>query len=153
MRSVAIFWIVIPVLVFFGGCNNVSDEYEDDITGTWFTQGKRSAIRIYAEEGNYVGEIVELKRPLNSDGEPKRDFRNPDPAKKSNRLIGTKVLHDLEYDGDKTWNEGYYYDYKSGEKMPVVVTLNEEGHLQVEVEGEEPMLWRSEYPVGQQRQR
>jgi len=152
MIRTLLFLVAIITAGFFYGCNNNADGFEDEISGTWYTQGKRSTIKVFAEDGKYFGEIVDLKRPLNSEGEQKRDFRNPDPEKRNNLLTGTRVLTGLEYDGDKLWNNVYYYDHKSGEKQEVVVKLKKDGTLSLQVEGmEKPMTWRSEYPVGRQR--
>ncbi|MGM0566877.1 MAG: DUF2147 domain-containing protein [Bacteroidota bacterium] len=140
-------WVITSSL--FMACTSAPDDgHEDEITGTWFTQGKRSTIKVAAEEDSYYGKITDLKRPLNREGEPKRDFRNPDPDKKTNLLQGTKVLRDVKYKGDKVW-EGVFYDYKTGEDHDIKIRLTEKGNLLLESpELKRDMTWRSEYPVG-----
>jgi len=125
-------------------CGSPDDEHKDKITGTWYTTGKRSTIEIYKKDGDYFGKIVDLKRPLDRDGNKKKDFRNPDPAKQNNLLIGTEVLIDLEYEGDKVWSDGRFYDHRKGKLYDCQVTLTKEGNLKVQAEGKERvMVWRA----------
>lgn len=128
------------------GCNSAPDDgHQDDILGTWYTIGQRSTIKIYKQGDAYFGKITDLKRPLNRDGKKKRDFRNPDPDKKNNLLIGTDVLMELEYDGDKVWDDGRYYNHHRGEIKDCEVSMTKDGNLKINVEGsDKPMVWRSE---------
>ncbi len=148
MKQVSLFLVIITTS-FFVACTSVpSDGYENEITGTWYTQGKRSTIQVSAKEDHYYGKIINLKRPLTRDGDPKLDFRNPDPDEKTNLLKETKVLHNVRYKGDKVW-EGVFYNYQTGKDHDVKISLTEEGNLFLESPDlERDMTWRSEYPVG-----
>lgn len=148
MKQISLFLLIAITSWFMACTSSPADGHEDKITGTWYTQGKRSTIEVSANEDHYFGKITDLKRPLNRDGEPKRDYRNPDPEKKTNLLQGTQVLRDVSYKGDKVW-EGVFYDHKTGKSYDVKINLTEEGNLLLKSpDMKRDMTWRSEYPVG-----
>lgn len=134
--------VFIVTLIF--SCNsNVNDEFRGDIVGTWYTSGKKSVIEFYEKDGVFIGKIVDLKRPF-FNGEPKKDFRNPDMKKRDNLIIGTEVFTGLEYDGNKTWDDGEYYDYQKGEYNSCEVKINKDGFLEIEVDGlERPIILKN----------
>ncbi len=144
MRKLTSLIFITTLTFIFLSCGNSNDGHQDKILGTWYTIGKRSTIEIYKEDGKYFGKIVDLKRPFDREGNKKKDFRNPDPAKQGNLLIGTKALIDLEYDGDKVWSDGKYYDHRKGQLYDCTVTMTKEGDLKVKVDGKErDMIWRA----------
>ncbi|MDZ7774520.1 MAG: hypothetical protein U5L09_02355 [Bacteroidales bacterium] len=81
MIRTLLFLVAIITAGLFYGCNNNADGFEDEISGTWYTQGKRSTIKVFAEEGKYFGEIVDLKRPLNSGRGTEKGFPQPGSGK------------------------------------------------------------------------
>lgn len=126
-------------------CGAPDDGHQDDILGTWYTKGKIATIKIYKEEGEYYGKIIDLKRPTNRRGKKKRDIRNPDPRKENTPLMGTKLLLELEYDGDKVWDEGRYYNYRKGEIHECEVSIKEDGNLRINLEDkEDDLIWKNE---------
>ena len=63
----------------------------DDETGK-----EKSQIRIYkAANGKYVGEIVWLKDPKESNGKDKLDNKNPDDKLKTRKIMGLQILKDF----------------------------------------------------------
>lgn len=135
--------------LLFTHCGSPDDGFQDDIVGTWYTQGRRMTVEIYKQDKAYFGKITALKRPFDRQGNPKRDFRNPDPKKKDNMLIGTRILLELSYQGDKEWDGGDYYDVQSGELKDIEIKENTDGNLEVQLDDDEHVeIWRSEYPIG-----
>ncbi|MCS6832326.1 MAG: DUF2147 domain-containing protein [Flammeovirgaceae bacterium] len=103
----------------------------DLIIGNWQPSDERSVIEIYkgrsdkGEDPNkYYGRIVWLKEPIDPEtGQPKVDKNNPDPAKRNTPLKGMVNLKDLEYVGDREWENGTIYDPKNGTEYSFYATL------------------------------
>jgi uncharacterized protein (DUF2147 family) len=84
--------------------------YDDD------TGKEKSQVKIHkANNGKYVGEIVWLKEPKESNGKEKLDKNNPDAKLKSRKLMGLQILKDFTYDAaSDEWSEGTIYNPSSG---------------------------------------
>jgi uncharacterized protein (DUF2147 family) len=84
--------------------------YDDD------TGKEKSQVKIHkASNGKYVGEIVWLKEPKESNGKEKLDKNNPDAKLKSRKLMGLQILKDFTYDAaSDEWSEGTIYNPSSG---------------------------------------
>lgn len=88
----------------------------DDVLGVWYTEGNKSKVRIYEENGRYHGEIIWLKNPTYEDGTQKIDKNNPSPLLRRRPLIGLNIIKDFEFDGDDEWEDGTIYDPENGEE-------------------------------------
>jgi uncharacterized protein (DUF2147 family) len=86
----------------------------DEILGTWFNAEKDAKIEVYSEEGSYFGKVIWLKNPLDEQGKPKTDIKNPDKKLKSRPRLGLVVLTSLEHKEGKKYDGGKIYDPKSG---------------------------------------
>jgi uncharacterized protein (DUF2147 family) len=117
--------ILFAVALFFGTSIAFAqkDKNEGDmLIGNWQPSDERSVIEIYkgkADKGEdpnkYYGRIVWLKEPNDPEtGKPKLDKNNPDESKRANPLKGLVNLKDLEYIGDREWENGTIYDPKNG---------------------------------------
>ncbi|KAF5060125.1 hypothetical protein DSECCO2_328990 [anaerobic digester metagenome] len=83
----------------------------DDETGK-----EKSQVRIYkSANGKYVGEIVWLKEPRETDGKEKLDKHNPDAKLKQRKIMGLQILKNFTYDaGEDEWSGGTIYNPSSG---------------------------------------
>lgn len=105
----------------------ISREHNQDaIIGIWFTEGKKSKVKIYKKKGKYYGKIIWLKKPDDPFGNPKTDMRNPDESKRDRKILGLLILRDFEYDGDNEWDEGEIYNPEDGKKYSCVMTLSDD---------------------------
>jgi uncharacterized protein (DUF2147 family) len=103
----------------------------DAITGIWLTESKKGKVEIYkGTDGKYHGKIVWLRDPKNEDGTDKLDTKNPDPAKKKNKILGLYNLRGFVYKGS-TWEDGLIYDPDSGNDYSCIMTLLPDGTLKV----------------------
>jgi uncharacterized protein (DUF2147 family) len=100
-----------------------------DILGIWKTDLDEAKVEIFMCEEKICGKIIWLKNPLyteSSEGEvgiPVIDRKNPDPALRNRPVIGLRILEGFVAEGEDTWEEGTFYDPKSGK------TYNGKMHL------------------------
>lgn len=87
--------------------------------GIWYTKDDESIIKVKpcADAADaFCGTLIWLKEPKESDGTPKVDKLNKDPAKKNKPMVGLEILVNMTADSDhwkgKAYNpeDGKFYD-------------------------------------------
>jgi uncharacterized protein (DUF2147 family) len=77
-------------------------------TGTWLTQNADARIRVGRCGNNMCGTVVWLKDPIDAQtGKPQVDDKNPDPSKRTRRIIGLRIFA-MSSDGNGGWTGGIY---------------------------------------------
>lgn len=94
------------------------------VSGLWTTQHGDAKFRIAACGQALCGTIVWLAEPLDSNGRPKTDVNNSDPAKRVRPLVGLTALTDLTPTGE-TWR-GVIYNADDGKEYDVSIRLLDE---------------------------
>lgn len=90
----------------------------EPITGKWVTADKDAVVTIARCGKSFCGRISRfLETP--PEGRDQRDVNNPDPAKRSRRILGLPVLTSFRIDDD-LWR-GRIYDPKSGKDYRSVI--------------------------------
>jgi len=112
---------ILAVALIFPAFTYAQTAKADRITGYYLTlddeTGKeKSQVKIHkATNGKYVGEIVWLKVPKETNGKEKLDKYNPDTKLQSRKVMGLQILKDFTYDAeDDEWSEGTIYNPSSG---------------------------------------
>jgi uncharacterized protein (DUF2147 family) len=77
------------------------------VLGTWLTAAKDGQVTIFKCGGKYCGRITWSDTPEDLDD------KNPDPSKRSNKVLGMTIMWGFEYD-DGRWVGGRVYDPDSG---------------------------------------
>lgn len=105
------------------------------IVGFWLTQDGDSQVEIYRVPGNkFNGKIVWLEEPLNDQGRPKVDDKNPDSSLSNRPTLGLELLKDFTFNSDKKeWVSGTIYDPKSGKTYDCYMWLD--GHNTLKLKG------------------
>lgn len=117
--------VVLLVMVALAVAAAAQAQDGDAILGLWATDpeggGGEAHVKIFKEDGKYVGEIVWLAEPLAPDGDakqtpgtPKTDVNNPDPDLRDQPIIGLRIMEGFVYDGDGLWHKGTIYDPDNG---------------------------------------
>lgn len=77
-------------------------------TGTWLTQAGDAHIRIAHCGKALCGTVVWLKDAIDADtGKPPVDDKNPDPGRRSHRIVGLRIFA-MTPDGQGGWAGGIY---------------------------------------------
>lgn len=111
----------------------------DAILGIWATDKAEAHIEISkTEAGTYTATIIWLEEPFyppgdegGMAGEPRIDRENPDPALRDRPIDGLVIMHGLEYDGDREWEDGEIYDPETGNTYSSEIWMTDEGTLKV----------------------
>ena len=90
----------------------------NEASGTWLTEDGRARIRTEKcgpQNANLCGYVVWLKVPLNDQGQPRVDFKNPDPKKQARPSLGLQLIMGLKpqpdgHYGGKIYNADEFYD-------------------------------------------
>ena len=104
-----------------------------DPSGTYLTQDGKARIRVEkcGAGGSHVcGYVVWLKVPLNDEGKPRVDFRNPDARKQARPSLGHQMLMGLKQN-DEGHYEGKVYNAEDGKYYGVTVWSEQAGQLTV----------------------
>ena len=104
-----------------------------DPSGTWLTQDGKARIRVEKcgpQEKNLCGYAVWLKTPLNDEGKPRVDFRNPDPKKRARASLGHQLILGLKLNEESRY-EGKIYNAEDGKFYDVTIWSEEPEELTV----------------------
>jgi uncharacterized protein (DUF2147 family) len=90
--------------------------------GVWLIKGE-AAVQIFDCNGLLCGRILWLQAPHDSQGQLKRDKRNPDSALRQRELCGLTVIRGLRSTGPNHWDDGWFYYPDSGQTYNVKMEL------------------------------
>jgi len=95
----------------------------DGVLGKWQNPSGEGRIEITKSGDKYYGKLYWLKQPDDDSGQPKKDTKNPDEAKRSRTIQGTQILEGFTRKGDNMYEGGTIYDPKSGKTYSCKMTL------------------------------
>ena len=104
-----------------------------DPTGTWLVEDGRAKIKMEkcgTDHKNLCGAVVWLKDPLDDKGQPKKDLKNPDPAKRTRPALGMQLINNLTPDDDGLYI-GQIYNAENGKMYDVKVHSEKKEDLTV----------------------
>jgi uncharacterized protein (DUF2147 family) len=77
--------------------------------GTWKVASGKVTVKIeYCETDRLCGNIVALAKPLDKQGKPKVDRKNPNPALRSRPMVGLVVFNAMKPEGPDSWSGKIY---------------------------------------------
>jgi uncharacterized protein (DUF2147 family) len=104
----------------------------DTPTGTWLTQQSDARIRVSQCGKGICGTIVWLREPIDkATGKPQVDDKNPDPGKRTRRIIGLRIFA-MHPAGANKWT-GSIYNADDGQTYGASITVP--GPSKLEVQG------------------
>lgn len=90
--------------------------------GVWLIKGK-AAVQIFDCKGLLCGRILWLQAPHDSQGQLKRDMKNPDSALRQRDLCGLTVIWALRSSSPNHWDDGWFYNPVSGKTYNIKMEL------------------------------
>jgi uncharacterized protein (DUF2147 family) len=104
-----------------------------DPSGTYLTEDGRARVRLEkcgTANDRLCGYVVWLKVPQNEKGEPRIDFKNPDPKKQARPSLGHQLVMGLKPNADAHY-EGRIYNSEDGKFYDVTIWTDTPGELTV----------------------
>jgi len=86
---------------------------DEGATGIWMLDSGKVTVRIAPCGSSLCGSIVGLAKPLNKEGKPKVDRKNPNEALRNRPLMGLTILADMKPSGENKW-QGTIYNADDG---------------------------------------
>ena len=105
----------------------------NQVVGFWLTAEGDSQVEIFRKSDNkYYGRVVWLEEPLNDQGRPKVDDKNPDQSRHNTPIIGLELLRGFSYnDSKKEWASGTIYDPKNGRTYDCYMWFDDNNTLKI----------------------
>jgi uncharacterized protein (DUF2147 family) len=125
MKLKSLVLLLISTMAGIANAHIASAEVPD---GVWLIKGE-AAVQIFECNSLLCGRILWLQAPHDSQGQLKRDKRNPDPALRQRELCGLTVIRDLRSTGPNQWDDGRFYYPDSGKTYDVKMELTSSGAL------------------------
>ena len=119
MKLKSLVLLLISTMAGIANAHIASAEVPD---GVWLIKGE-AAVQIFECNSLLCGRILWLQSPHDSQGQLKRDKRNPDPALRQRELCGLTVIRDLRSTGPNQWDDGRFYYPDSGKTYDVKMEL------------------------------
>jgi uncharacterized protein (DUF2147 family) len=120
----------------------------DPAHGLWRVEGGDAVVEIAPCGDSVCGRIVWMAEPNLASGEPKRDQRNEDPARRDRPVCGMQMIGGFEQDGPGEWENGEIYNPRNGKTYSADMavrgeTLRLRGYVGVPLFGE-TQVWTRE---------
>lgn len=91
--------------------------------GNWRVQDGTAIVRISKCGGGFCGFVAQAQ--------PGKDYRNPDPRKRSRSIVGIQVMFGMRPSGPNSWS-GQTYNAEDGQMYSGKISLAGSGSLTVE---------------------
>jgi uncharacterized protein (DUF2147 family) len=128
---------------------------QSSVMGTWLTQSGVAQVRIGpcsdAAGGPICGFIVGLINPKGPDGQvvapdAATDYRNPDPALRSRKVIGMPLIWGFKKTADaNAFEDGKIYNGENGKIYNANISLQPDGKLRLRGFVGSPMFGETQY--------
>ena len=109
----------------------------ESVLGTWLVPKEDAKVTIYKCGDKFCGKVSWLKTPEDL------DTKNPDPAKRKNKILGMDMLWGFHFDKGE-WVGGQIYDPDSGDTYKCKMYLKSDTKLNVRGYVGVPLFGRSE---------
>lgn len=118
----------------------------DKVLGIWFNGEKDAKVEIFKNGTKFYGRVVWMEKPLNDQGKEAMDDKNPDPTKRTVKLMNMVFMKNFSFDSESgQWTGGEIYDPKNGKTYSCKMKLSSENHLEVRGYIGISMLGRTEH--------
>ena len=123
---------------------------QSGVMGTWLTQSGVAQVKIAPcadpKTGAICGTVVGLINPKGPNGnvvapETVTDYRNPDPALRSRKMLGMPLIWGFKTGSDaNTFEDGKIYNGENGKTYSASISLQADGKLRLRGYVGSPML-------------
>jgi len=101
------------------------DFKDTDLAGDWLVAEKTAVITFFKDGHRFYGMTSWMGKPKDEHGNYRLDVKNPDPSKRSQKLLGALLCRNFEYSGHGVWEGGTIYDSRSGKTYHCKITMKD----------------------------
>jgi uncharacterized protein (DUF2147 family) len=120
-RKLAGFSILLLALITTTAFKNANPS--EQLVGVWESEEKNLQIEMFEDDGQYAGRMIYFKCSTDEIMRTCKDTENPDENLTQRNLLGLKLVTNLQYHGDNTWDDGKIYDPNSGNTFEARIQL------------------------------
>ena len=138
------------LVALLGTLASTASAQSSSVMGTWLTASGIAQVRIGpcpdAASGPICGLVVGLINPQGPDGKAvapdmATDYRNPDPALRSRKVIGMPLIWGFKKTSDpNAFEDGHIYNGENGKTYNANISLQPDGKLRLRGYVGTPML-------------
>ncbi|WP_317191368.1 DUF2147 domain-containing protein [Hymenobacter guriensis] len=99
--------------------------------GTWADDRGEAHVELYRCGAELCGRLVWLRSPNTPTGQLQTDLHNPDPARRTQPLLGLVIMQHFRYADDERWTEGSIYDPSNGRTYSCYLRMLQKDVLEV----------------------
>jgi uncharacterized protein (DUF2147 family) len=92
----------------------VAERPADPAYGYWLTENRKAIVRIATCGPDICGRMVWVENAVDASGQPKRDRKNSDIAKRERPICGLELVGGLNKADEGTWQDGWLYNPRDG---------------------------------------
>lgn len=92
----------------------VAERPADPAHGYWLTENHKAIVQIAPCGADTCGRMVWVERAVDESGQPTRDVRNTDTAKRVRPICGLDLVGGLSKADEGAWKDGWLYNPKDG---------------------------------------
>src|ERR1700733_7900787 len=102
---------------------------DGDVTGIWLDESKQGGIQIEPCGDKMCGRLVWMLHPLDAQGQPKIDHKNPDLKLRGRPYCGMQLMGGFTKEEADEWDDGWVYDPDGGDTYQAHFRLLPDGTL------------------------
>jgi len=124
-KNIKFSFLYITLLPFLFGLISLSNIAfaQNEIEGVWLSEKDDYMIKITTFGSEFQARIVWLRNENEPDGTIKMDKNNPDEKYRKIPIKGLKIITDLKYHSENTWQDGKIYLPEKGKYFRCQVTI------------------------------
>lgn len=137
LRSALRAGLCLSLFVIQPGAARAASVTAESILGRWLVEDKEAVVEIYPCASAFCGRIAWLKEPLfpadddgGMAGQPKIDRNNPVAARRTDAILESTVLRNLQFMGSG-WDHGQLYDPETGNTYTCRARLTDANRLEI----------------------
>jgi len=113
------------------GAGHAAQGGADTAHGYWLTQNGKAIVLMKPCGAETCGKMVWVADPLTDEGQPKRDIKNANGAKRARRICGLPLLGGMKAKRAGVWRDGWIYNPRNGKTYDVEVEAVSRDKLEV----------------------
>lgn len=132
--------VVLCTMPFAAGAERPADPAH----GYWLTENRKAIVRLAPCGRDTCGQMVWVENAVDDTGQPKRDVKNADTAKRQRTICGLELVGGLSKADEGAWQDGWLYNPRDGATYSARIRTVSQSELEVRGYLGAPVLGKSQ---------